>query len=179
MKYLANCISLSRPLLALSLFWFINNKKMFIVVYALCWLTDAIDGPIARATKSQSEFGSKLDDLGDTSLIVIMGIIMIIWLKWQMLSLIPLILCLIAVRICNLFITKNKFGRVYITHTYMAKGLGFLVMLMPVIYLLTGKIWFVYLVLAISIITSLEETLIHITSDKYNQREKAYSRKCK
>ena len=173
MKYLANIISLSRPLLAASLFWFINNQKMFIIMYSLCWLTDLIDGPIARATKSQSELGSKLDDLGDTTLIIIMAIILLIWLEFKIISFIPLIIAIVVIRLSNLYITKNKYGKTYIIHTYLAKILGFFVLLLPIVYLISNQIWFIYFVLVFAVITSFEETIIHLSSDKYNPNKKS------
>lgn len=171
-KYLANIISLSRIIMAASLFWFINNKTMFIIIYVLGWLSDAVDGTVARATNSQSELGSKIDDIGDTSLIIIMGVILIIWVKRAALFFIPFIVALIIFRLINMMITKYKYGNVYISHTYSAKVLGVLVMIMPIVYLLTDYLHVITIVLIVSILVTLEESLIHLTSEKFDSERR-------
>lgn len=173
MKNLANAISLTRPFLALSLFFFINNKSLFLVMYCLCWFTDLIDGPIARATKSVSDFGSRLDDIGDYTIIVVAIIIFSIWLQAAFLPFVPLIGIMLVIRVSNGIITKRKYGKVFIIHTYLNKFTAFTVFLMPVIYILTGTYGFLYFVLAVSIIASFEETIIHLKSDVYSSERKS------
>lgn len=173
-KYLANIISFSRIILAASLFWFINNPKTFLIIYALGWFTDAIDGTVAKLTKSQSELGSRIDDLADTILIFSMGVIMIIWLGRDFIQFIPFVIIFLAIRIINLMITKHKYGKSYISHTYSAKALGLLVLLLPVVYLLASNLIYIYAVVIIAIFVSLEETLIHSTSEKFDPDKKTY-----
>ncbi len=173
MKHLANIISFSRIIMAPSLFWFINNKYIFIAIYTLCWITDAVDGKVARATHSESELGSKIDDVADTTLIIVMGIIMIIWIKAEALIFIPLIVAVIIIRLINIMITKYKYKNVCIIHTYGAKFLGKLVFLMPIVYLVFNYLYFVSIVLIFAILVSLEESFIHLTSEEYNPEKKS------
>ncbi len=173
-KYSANIISFSRIILAASLFWFINDPKVFLIIYSIAWFTDAIDGGVAKLTKSQSEFGSKIDDLADTTLISCMGIIMIIWLGKEFIQFIPFVIIFLAIRILNLMITKHKYGKTCIIHTYSAKALGLLVLLMPIVYLLTDSVIVMYVVVIAAIFVSLEETLIHSTSEQYDPDNKSY-----
>lgn len=172
-KHAANILSLSRVVMALTLFLAYKNKFAYLAIYIICWLTDALDGAVARATKSQSELGSKLDDLGDTVLIVSMGIIMILWMKTEAIRFIPLIVMLILLRIANMFYTRYKFGQVCIIHTYGAKLLGILVLLLPIVYIIFNSLIMLYIVLAFSIMVTLEEALIHITSKDYNPERKS------
>ncbi len=172
-KYIANIISLTRPFIALSLFFFINNKVMFLVMYSLCWFTDLIDGPIARRTKSASELGSKLDDLGDYTTIVVAVIIFTIWIKNQMLTFVPFLAAIAAIRISNVVITNRKYGKTYIIHTYLNKFTAWTVYIAPVIYLLFGNIIMVYVVMGVAILASIEEMLIHITTANYDSDNKS------
>lgn len=172
-KNIANIISLTRPFIALSLFFFINNHMMFLVMYSLCWFTDLIDGPIARKTKSASDFGSKLDDLGDYTTIVVVVIIFTIWIKNQMLTLVPFLVAIAAIRISNVVITNRKFGKTYIIHTYLNKFTAWTVFMAPVVYLLWDNLVMVYIVVTVAILASLEEMFIHLATSSYDANNKS------
>lgn len=172
-KYIANIISLTRPFIALSLFFFINNKVMFLVMYSLCWFTDLIDGPIARKTKSTSDFGSKLDDLGDYTTILVAVVIFAIWIKNEMVTFLPFLAAIAAIRISNLFITNRKFGKIYIIHTYLNKFTAWTVYVTPVIYLLNNNMVMLYVVMIVAIIASLEEMIIHLITSTYDSNNKS------
>ena len=169
----ANIISLTRPFLALSLFFFINNVRMFIIMYTLCWFTDLIDGPIARATKTKSDFGSKLDDLGDYTTIFVLVVIMTIWLGARMNEFIPLIITIFLIKIGNGIITKAKYGKVYIIHTYLAKFTAFVIFIAPIVFLLTGSIALFYVVMIVGYLEAVEECIIHFTRKTYNPEKKS------
>lgn len=171
-KYIANIISLTRPFIALSLFFFINNTQMFLIMYSLCWFTDLIDGPIARRTKSASEFGSKLDDLGDYTTIVVVVIIFTIWIRNQMVTFIPFLVAIAAIRISNIVITHRKYGKSYIIHTYLNKFTAWTVFITPVVYLLYDNMVMMYVVMAVAILASIEEMIIHIKSSTYDSNNK-------
>lgn len=174
MKNLANILSASRIFLALSLFFFINNPKGFMIIYSICWFTDAIDGSIARATGSSSELGSKIDDAGDYTLILIMITIMIIWIQQAVIVFLPFLGAMVAIRVSNVFITKHKYGRVCIIHTYLNKLTAMCAFVTPITYLLFDTLVFAYVVLMVGIVASLEESVIHLTSEQYDFNKKSY-----
>lgn len=177
MKNIANILSGSRVFLALSLFFFINNQTGFLIMYSICWFTDAIDGSIARATGSESELGSKIDDIGDYTLISIMIVIMIIWIKSLVIPLLPFLAVLIFVRVGNIILTKHKYGRLCIIHTYLNKFTAMLAFAVPVGYILLDTLFFGYAVLIVGIVASVEESLIHISSEEFDRRRKTLIRK--
>ena len=56
-------------------FWFgYRDNLWFAVVLILVFLTDVLDGPIARAMKKESAFGSLMDKIADKLLVVPLGI---------------------------------------------------------------------------------------------------------
>lgn len=71
MKHLANIITGSRILFSLFLLCFPPFTVPFFVLYVLCGLSDMIDGPIARKTGTDSQFGSNLDSIADVVLILV------------------------------------------------------------------------------------------------------------
>lgn len=177
MKNIANILSISRIFLALSLFFFIKNETGFLIMYSICWFTDAIDGSIARATGSESELGSKVDDIGDYTLIVIMIIIMIIWIKSLVIPLLPFLGALIIIRVGNIILTRIKFGKLCIIHTYLNKFTAMLAFALPVTYILFDTLFFAYAVLIVGIIASLEESIIHLSSEEHNRHRRTLVRR--
>lgn len=173
MKNLANSITLTRPLLALSLFFFVNNTSMFIFMYSLCWFTDLIDGPIARRTNTQSELGSKLDDLGDYTTTIVLVVILTMWLGSQMLTFLPLVAGVFFFKFLNLGITKYKYGKGHLIHTYLAKFLAVVIFALPIVYLLTGSLIMIYAALIVGIVSALEETVIHLRAKEFNPNKKS------
>ena len=61
----ANALTGMRILCAFLIIVFPVFSKGFYALYLLGGLTDAIDGTVARALKQESEFGEKLDTIGD------------------------------------------------------------------------------------------------------------------
>ena len=62
---LANIITLSRIILSIFLLFIEKNSLIFLSIYSICGLTDILDGYVARKTKTESQFGAKLDTFSD------------------------------------------------------------------------------------------------------------------
>ncbi len=71
-KNLANYITLFRLIGSVALIFLEAFSVPFLVLYALCGVSDALDGFIARALNIRSELGRKLDSVSDLSLYCIM-----------------------------------------------------------------------------------------------------------
>lgn len=173
MKHVANIISFSRILLSLSLFFFLNNKVAYIIIFAIASLTDAIDGTIARKTNSQSKLGEALDDYGDITLAVVAITSLGIWLGRGALVFLPFLVALVILKAANAVITKIKFGRATILHTLLAKITFTLVFITPIVYLLTESVILIYLSFSVAIVTAIEEGIIHLTSKTYDPNRKS------
>ena len=94
-----------------------KGPTVFLTLYSIAWVTDGLDGRIARMLKTQSDFGSKLDDIGDTLLGIVMGISIFSWIGFELFNFLPYAVPLILIRIFNIFYTKKKYGKPYV-HTY-------------------------------------------------------------
>ena len=62
---MANILTISRVILSFFLLRTRAFSCSFYILYALAGLTDMIDGPIARITKTVNEMGAKLDTAAD------------------------------------------------------------------------------------------------------------------
>lgn len=129
-KQLANIVSFSRIIGAFVLFFMKDISAPFLAVYVFCGFTDLIDGPIARKTNSSSVIGATLDTVGDvltylalTKVLIIKKLVamwIIIWIASA-----GLLFGVSAV------ISKKRFSKLYLPHTYLGKIFGGSVFVLP------------------------------------------------
>jgi phosphatidylglycerophosphate synthase len=128
MYYLVNTITIYRLASAPVLIYFALSYQMdvFKWLLAVSFLTDAIDGPIARRYKVTSVMGSKLDSVSDdmTVLAGIMGLIVfrMDFLRQEIVP-VALLLALFLVQVSLAFL---RFRRMTSFHTYAAKAAAIL-----------------------------------------------------
>ena len=166
-KNTANYISAGRILAALSLFLFLNNKPVFIAVYAVCGISDALDGYIARKKGIQSELGARLDSAAD---IVMFGVIIVVVLMnaGNLGALLIWTGVTAALRIAAIAYAWRKFRRFAALHTLGNKAAGLAVFITFPLFMLSGAPgWFIP-ALAIGTLSAIEEFAIHILGKSPN-----------
>ena len=168
-----NCITASRILGAIFLIFIVPFSMPFYIVYTICGFSDAIDGLVARAMKSESEFGAKLDSVADLIFysVLLAKIFPFLWDNlpkaiWIAVALIILTRIAAYLTAC---IKHKKFASI---HTYANKLTGFSLYLVP--YL--ANILLIPACTTVCVIAgfaSLEELLIHSLSKEYNPNSKS------
>lgn len=140
-KHLANIISFSRIIGAGFLFFLNEISTSFLIVYVLCGFTDLIDGPVARKTNNSSVLGATLDTIGDVLTYLALTRILIkknmvpLWIFSWILS------AGVMFGVCAV-ISKFKFGKFYLPHTYIGKLFGGCVFILPLVMQdIAGEIW--------------------------------------
>ena len=126
--YIVNGITFYRTLTAPLLVFLIIYKQMdwFKWLLTLSFLTDAIDGFLARKFKVTSIAGAKLDSIGD-DLTVIAGTIGMIAFKSAFLKEeIFFIILLLSLFVLQTVLAFVKFGKMTSFHTYAAKAAAIL-----------------------------------------------------
>lgn len=126
--YIVNGITFYRTLTAPLLIFLIIYKQMdwFKWLLTLSFLTDAIDGFLARKFKVTSIAGAKLDSIGD-DLTVIAGTIGMIAFKSAFLKEeIFFIILLLSLFVLQTVLAFVKFGKMTSFHTYAAKAAAIL-----------------------------------------------------
>lgn len=140
-KHIANIISLSRVAGAIVLFCCNEISNLFLAIYVFCGFTDLIDGPIARKTGSSSALGASLDTIGDVMTYLALTKILIArkWVpSW---ILVWIISAGVLFGVCAL-ISKHRFKKLYLPHTYIGKLFGGSVFVLPVaMQFMPGEIW--------------------------------------
>lgn len=129
-KQLANTITISRILGSIGLLCCPVFSVCFYAVYLFCGFTDVIDGAIARKTKSNNEFGAKLDTAAD-----------IVFVAVCFVKIFPVINLPVWLWIWIIMITTIKIGNILFwvflgkgfisLHTILNNATGFLLFLFP------------------------------------------------
>ncbi len=140
-KHIANIVTASRIVGAVVLFMCKDISKLFLIVYVLCGFTDLIDGPIARKTGSTSTLGATLDTIGDVATYLALTKIL------ARNKLVPnwILIWIISAGVlfgCCAFVSKHRFKKFYLPHTYVGKLFGGSVFVLPVaMQFMPGEIW--------------------------------------
>lgn len=174
MKYIPNCLTAIRAIGALCMIPLAPFSTAFYVLFVICGITDALDGPIARSTGSASDFGAKFDSVSDLLFYVIMMIKMIPTLK----KILPrwvwwFIAVIIVVRFFSYLTAAIKYKRFASVHTYMNKVTGGAIFLVPFFLPLRIALGCSIAVAVIAFLASSEELIIHLRSREYDPRVKS------
>lgn len=140
-KHLANIVTLSRVAGAVALFCMKTISTPFLIIYVLCGFTDLIDGPIARKTNSSSELGATLDTIGDvlTYLALTKILVMRKLVPWWIL--VWILSAGVLFGACA-FVSKHRFNKLYLPHTWLGKIFGGSVFVLPIaMQFMPGAVW--------------------------------------
>lgn len=140
-KQIANIVSFSRIIGAVCLFFCKEISPVFLSIYIFCGFTDLIDGPIARKTNSSSTLGASLDTIGDVLTYLALTKILISKKLVPLWIFIWIVCAGILFGICAV-ITKLRFKKVFLPHTYLGKIFGGSVFVLPLaMQIMPGVIW--------------------------------------
>ncbi len=174
MKNLPNIITSIRIVGVFFLLGCESSSLGFYIIYTLCGLSDAIDGWIARKTKTTSEFGAKLDSVAD----LLFYFAMLIKVLPVLANSLPLYIWymtggIIAIRIMSYAVAFIKYHKFASLHTYMNKITGLVVFMIPYVMSNEGFVRFSMLACTVALIAAVEEVIIHIFSREYHSNEKS------
>lgn len=139
LRYLPNALSLSRVVISLSLPLIEIMSPLFMALYITAFITDCIDGTIARRLGVCSTFGKNLDSLGDVLLVIVVLTVIMPWMKLPVAILAWIALIALARLITTLWM-KRKSDHIIMTHSIPNKIVNFLVFMLPFVYLWFGEI---------------------------------------
>lgn len=163
-----NCITALRIVGALVLLFLAPLSVAFYIVYTLCGVSDVLDGYIARATKSTSEFGAKLDSVADLTFYTVMmlKILPILWKllpKWIWFA----VAAAIVIRLSSYGVAAARYRRFASMHTYLNKCTGAMLFAVPYFLSLSFAVGYCITVCAVGGLASLEELIMHIAAKEY------------
>ena len=141
----------------------------FYIVYTICGISDVLDGIVARATKTATDFGARLDSIADLLFYAVMLIkIFPILLLRLPIEIWYIVAAVVIIRLGSYILAAVKFRRFAALHTYMNKLTGLLVFSVPYVLLFPISTAFCFITAVIAGTASLEELSVHILSKQYN-----------
>ena len=169
-----NCITALRLVGALVLLFLTPLSVAFYIVYTLCGLSDMLDGVIARATNSTSEFGAKLDSISDLTFYTVM-LLKILPVLWELLPrwIWIAVAGVVAIRLGSYGVAAIRYRRFASLHTYLNKCTGAMLFAVPYFLSLPFAVGYCIAVCAMGGAASSEELVLHIGAKDYNPRLKS------
>lgn len=127
---MANLITGIRILASAALLLCQPLSPAFYVMYLIAGISDMIDGPLARKTGTDSDFGAKLDTIADFTLVAacLYKLLPILDVPGWLYGWIALIVLIKIVNLVSGYVVQK---RLVILHTPMNKATGALLFLLP------------------------------------------------
>ena len=160
-------LSATRLLLSFALYFLEPLSAVYLLSYAVCVITDPLDGFIARRYDACTGHGHLLDSLGDVSLAVALLVTLVPFLDWELWEMI-LVAAIIAIRIAAFIIGSIRFGRPAFIHSYLNKAAGAAFFLSPFLIGPIGLPATVAIAGIVCVSASLEYLIINISSRGYD-----------
>ncbi|GAA4280975.1 CDP-alcohol phosphatidyltransferase family protein [Gaetbulibacter aestuarii] len=146
---------------------FSDNRNLFTWLLLLSYLTDAIDGYLARKLKIASPRGSQLDSFGD-QVTLIVGLLGLFYFETRFIKAnLVLILVAFVPYIIQMLLAYLRYGKATAFHTYLAKLSAILqsIFILWSLFFSPEYILF-YTMIAVGILETIEEiTLIFMYKD--------------
>jgi CDP-diacylglycerol--glycerol-3-phosphate 3-phosphatidyltransferase len=171
-KAIPNCISISRIIFSLILFFVKPLSTAFYVIYTICGLSDIMDGFIARKTGTTSRLGAKIDSTADLIMtgvllfvlypIINPGTQIIIW-----------IISIGIIRTASMVVALKKYKSFAILHTYGNKITGIGLFIFPILLPHIDTTVLMYIICAVASISAIEELIIQLTSSQMQLNRKS------
>ena len=151
----------------LVLIWF-DERLIFAWLLLISYLTDAIDGFLARKLKISSPRGSQLDSFGD-QITLIIGLIGLFYFETEFIRTnLTLIIIVFIPYIIQMIIAYTKYGKATAFHTYLAK-ISAIVQSVFIIWslMISPNYTLFYVMIAIGLLETIEEITLIFMLDKW------------
>ena len=166
-KAIPDLLSFSRIGLAMVLLLLEPLSFGFLAVFAVCSVTDILDGYAARRFGVSNEHGYMVDSISDAVLAVVMLYCIIPAVDWET-WMIVWIAAIAAVRLVALGIGSGRHLKVAFVHTYLNKMAGLLLFLSPYLLVLIGVPVTVAVVCTVTSVSAAEYLYVNISSERYD-----------
>jgi len=167
---IANFVTSLRIVFSMSLLFYPTFSLSFYTLYIMAGISDMIDGTIARKTNTVTEFGSKMDTIADSIMVIISLIKMIpvLHLSYWVYLWITGIFHIKVMNIIFGYIIQKKF---IVDHSGMNKVTGVLLFLLPLTINFINLNYSAFIVCTFATIAAIQEGYSIIIS-KNNQEKK-------
>lgn len=137
-----------------------GQDRLFLLLLATALATDALDGPLARATRQVSERGARLDSLADLSVYTLAPLGVGLLHPWLFREHPWLVLSIVGAWALPIAIGAVRFRRITSYHTRVAKLAGGALALAGLAFLVSHALWPLRVACALLWVSALEEIAI-------------------
>lgn len=172
-KSIANCISIVRIFLSLTLALVKPLSITFFTIYFLCGISDIFDGYIARKTNTTSKLGEKLDSAADLIMIVVLMIVLYPLINLTV-QIIVWIIIIVIIRAVSMMVVFVKYKTFAILHTYGNKITGLVLFIFfPLSLAFVKSNVLMYIICVVASFSAIEELFIHLLSNELRANKKS------
>lgn len=172
-KSIANCISILRMFLALTLALVKPLSILFFAIYIVCGISDVLDGYIARKTNTTSKLGSKLDSIADLIMVVVVLMIVLYPIINPSVQIIIWIVIIGIIRAVSMIVVFVKNKTFEILHTYANKITELVLFAFPLSLAFVQSNVMMYIICVVASLSAIEELLIHLSSNRLDTSKKS------
>ena len=170
----ADTITAVRMVSSLFLLFLPLRSAVFLTVYTLTGLTDALDGWLARKTGTASDFGARLDSIADLLFYTVL-LLRLFPVLWRTLPVVIwyAVAVMFLVRLAAYAVAAIKYHCFAALHTWLNKLTGVAVFLLPYALAVSTGIVYSWAVCILAFAASLEELAIHLWRPAYRADRKS------
>ena len=169
---LPNVLSISRIILSPMIFLIKDYKLVLFSFLIFIGITDILDGYISRKYKKQTIIGSWLDSISDFVFYIILVIFAIMFEFDTIVEIKYCVLTIIGIKILTFIIGIIKYKKLCFLHTIGNKITGIMIFIGFCVFILSRNTVLINIGLFVSILSSLEELIITIVGNKYEENIK-------
>ena len=167
-EYVPNLISVARIFMSVALFFLEPMGTPFIILYMMTFLSDILDGNLARRWDVCSDLGRSLDSIGDVVFMLAVLFVLVPWMHpdtWMLVLIAAAVLFRFTPAVIILVVT----GKYNTFHTKWSKATTALVFFVPFIYLIIGQ-WAILIPTAFLILSGYYDYPLMMKFCKENSR---------
>ena len=164
-KQIANILTSVRMVISSILLTFSRLDGAFLALFCVCGITDLIDGPIARATGTESILGAKLDSAGDVLTYAAMVRILILEKAITLTTVLWFVLPLSGM-VVSALIAKLRFHSFFFIHTLLSKLFGVSCFWVPFCFAAGAVNTHLTFVWVIALLADVEMVVIQLMNDR-------------
>ena len=151
--------------------------QAFFIIYTLCGVSDVLDGTIARARHSESDFGARLDSVADFSFFGVLMLKALPVVYSEMPEGIWYTVCaVLVVRLTAYAVGALRYRRFAALHTWLNKLTGGAIFLLPYALVFSYGTGYLRIVCALALLAAVEELAMNIRFKEYRADRKSILR---
>ena len=161
-KYLANIVTSLRIVFSCTILLCPLYSVWFYISYAICGISDMVDGTIARKTNNATTFGARLDTIADAIFAIIITIKIspvlnnALW-GW--------IIAIALIKLFNIMFGYIRYHKLISLHTILNKVTGAILYITPAVLFFIDQRYLLFTICPLTLLSALREGYLILKGD--------------